>query len=245
VLRVGYNPNVVPFSYWNAAGALVGYDISFAYKLAHDLSVTLELVPFTWDRLATDLAAGRFDLAMSGIYLTDTRLADLTPGPVYWSSPVALLVPSATAAGFTSRATLLARSDLRFAVFDSAVMTALAHRLLPRAAITVVPDYSSLPDLAGRVDGAIWTLAQASAWAESHPGWTAVVPADTGAPLYIATMLPPGAETLRAYLAEWTNVQSQNGFADAQKAYWMQGKARIPRRPRWNVLDALTGSDGR
>ena len=99
VLRVGYNPNVVPFSYRNASGALVGYDISFAYKLAHDLSVKLELVPFTWDRLADDLAAGRFDLAMSGIYLTETRLADLTPGPVYWSSPVALLVPSAVATG--------------------------------------------------------------------------------------------------------------------------------------------------
>jgi proton glutamate symport protein len=239
VLRVGYNPNVVPFSYWNASGALVGYDISFAYKLARDLSVKLALVPFTWDRLADDLAAGRFDLAMSGIYLTDTRLADLTPGPVYWSSPIALLVPSAVATGFTSRAALLDRSDLRFAVFDSAVMTALAHRLLPRAAITVVPDYSALPDLADRVDGAIWTLVQARAWAESHPGWTAVVPTDTGAPLYIATMLPPRAGELRAYLAEWTDVQRQNGFADTQRAYWMEGKARAPRGPRWNLLDAL------
>jgi proton glutamate symport protein len=243
VLRVGYNPNVVPFSYWNASGALVGYDISVAYKLAHDLSVKLVLVPFTWDRLADDLAARRFDLAMSGIYLTDTRLADLTPGPVYWSSPVALLVPSGVATAFTSRAALLDRGDLRFAVFDSAVMTALAHRLLPRATITVVPDYGSLPDLAGRVDGAIWTLVQARAWAESHPGWTAVVPTDTGAPLYIATMLPPRAGELRAYLAEWTDVQRQNGFAETQRAYWMEGKARVPRGPRWNLLDALVGWD--
>jgi proton glutamate symport protein len=137
----------------------------------------------------------------------------------------------------------LDRGDLRLAVFDSAVMTALAHRLLPRAAITVVPDYSSLPDLAGRVDGAIWTLVQARAWAESHTGWTAVVPTDTGTPLYIATMLPPRAGALRAYLAEWTDVQKQNGFADAQRAYWMDGQARVPRGPRWNLLDALTRSE--
>jgi hypothetical protein len=56
-------------------------------------------------------------------------------------------------------------------------------------------------------------------------------------------MLPPRAGELRAYLAEWTDVQRQNGFADAQRAYWMDGKARVPREPRWNLLDALTGSD--
>src|SRR6185437_1057248 len=76
VLRVGYNDAVPPFSYRNAAGDLVGYDISFAYRLARDLAVRLEFVPFTWDGLAGDLAARRFDIAMSGIYITDQRLAD-------------------------------------------------------------------------------------------------------------------------------------------------------------------------
>ena len=242
VLRVGYNPNVAPFSYRNASGALVGYDISFAYRLAHDLSVKLVLVPFTWDRLADDLAADRFDLAISGIYLTETRLADLTPGPVYWSSPLALLVPSATAGGFTDRAALLARKDLRIAVFDSNVMRSLVQRLLPNAAIRVLPDYSALAEWPGKVDGALWTLVQARAWAETHPGWTAVVPTDAGLPLSIAMMLPPNALAFRAYLQDWTEQQRANGFATAQADYWMDGKPRAPERPRWNLLDAL--SDG-
>jgi Na+/H+-dicarboxylate symporter/ABC-type amino acid transport substrate-binding protein len=241
VLWVGYNPNVVPFSYRNADGALVGYDISFAYRLAHDLSVKLTLVPFTWDRLADDLAAGRFDLGMSGIYLTDTRLAGLIPGPAYWSSPIALLVPAATAMAYTNRAALLARQGLRLAVFESAVMSELAHRLFPAATIVTVPDYGSLPELGDKVDGALWTLVQARAWAQAHPGWTAVVPTGAGGPLSIAAMLPPGAEALRAYIAEWTEWQRTNGFAAAQAAYWMEGKPRTPQRPRWNLLDALTG----
>ncbi|HLY65941.1 MAG TPA: cation:dicarboxylase symporter family transporter, partial [Chloroflexota bacterium] len=45
VLRVGYNPGVMPFSYWNNRGDLVGYDISFAYELARDLNVRLEFIP--------------------------------------------------------------------------------------------------------------------------------------------------------------------------------------------------------
>lgn len=241
VVRVGYNPDVIPFSYRNAGGALVGYDISFAYQLAHDLSVRLVLVPFTWDRLADELAAGRFDVAMSGIYLTDTRLADLTPGPVYWSSPLALLVPSDNASAFTSRTALLARTDLRLAVFDSAVMRSLAHRLLPDAAVTVVPDYSTLPDRLGTMDAALWTLEQARAWAAIHPGWTAVVPTDAGPPLSIAMMLPPDALAFRAYLQDWMEQKRATGFAAAQAAYWMDGKPRTPARPRWNLLDALGG----
>jgi Na+/H+-dicarboxylate symporter/ABC-type amino acid transport substrate-binding protein len=244
VLRVGYNPNVIPFSYFNRDGALVGYDISFAYKLARDLAVRLEFLPFTWDSLAGDLAAGRFDLAVSGIYLTDGRLASLTPGPTYWATPVALLAPSATAPAFTSRAALLTRRDLRLAVFDSDVMHQLARTLFPNAAITPVPDYGALPALAGKVDAALWTLTQAAAWARDNPGWTAVVPSDTGGSQPIAIMLPPGAAAFRAYLDAWMRLQEDSGFTAEQKSYWIDGIPRRPPEPRWNLLDALTGAQG-
>jgi Na+/H+-dicarboxylate symporter/ABC-type amino acid transport substrate-binding protein len=240
VLRVGYNPNVIPFSYVNRSGDLVGYDISFAYRLARDLAVRLEFVPFTWDGLAGDLVAGRFDLAVSGIYLTDARLASLTPGPTYWTTPVALLAPSASAPAFTSRAALLAKRDLRLAVFDSVVMHQLASTLFPNATITEVPDYSALPALAGKVDAALWTLTQAAAWVHANPGWTAVVPSDAGGSQPIAVMLPPGATAFRAYLDAWMHLQDDRGFAAEQKSYWMDGIPRRPPEPRWNLLDALT-----
>src|SRR6185437_5431662 len=43
VLRVGYNGLAVPFSYFNDAGALVGYDVEFAYDLARYLNVRLSV----------------------------------------------------------------------------------------------------------------------------------------------------------------------------------------------------------
>jgi proton glutamate symport protein len=244
VLRVGYNPNVIPFSYLNAQGELVGYDISLAYRLAKDLSVRLAFIPFTWDGLAGDLTAGRFDLALSGIYLTDARLASLTPGPTYWSTPVALLVPSASAAQLAGSISLPNASPLRLAVFDSTVMQGLAQTLFPNAAITQIPDYAVLPGLAGKVDAALWTLTQADAWVHANPGWTAIVPADPGSAQPIAVMLPPGAASLRAYLDDWMRLQHEDGFAADQAAYWMDGKPRRPPRPRWNLLDALSGDGG-
>ena len=49
-LRVGFNEGIIPFSYRNSAGQLVGYDIAFAYQLARDLNVRLRLIPFEWTR---------------------------------------------------------------------------------------------------------------------------------------------------------------------------------------------------
>src|SRR5262249_18041070 len=66
VLRVGYNPSIVPFCYWNDAGQLVGYDVAEAYDLARSLNVRLVFGPFEWKSLAEDLIAERFDIAMAG-----------------------------------------------------------------------------------------------------------------------------------------------------------------------------------
>ncbi len=39
IVRVGYGPNVIPFSYFNTANELEGYDIAYSYVLARDLNV--------------------------------------------------------------------------------------------------------------------------------------------------------------------------------------------------------------
>jgi Na+/H+-dicarboxylate symporter/ABC-type amino acid transport substrate-binding protein len=244
VLHVGYNPNVIPFSYWNNKKELVGYDISFAYQLAHDLNVRLELIPFNWDRLAEDLASHRFDLAMAGIYVTVERLKTLTVSRSYFQSPVALIVPSTRATLFPRRRDILGMAKLRLAVFDDPVLVPLFQRLLPGATAQMVADYDVLPTLADQVDGAFWTLQQAGAWAAAHPGYTAVGPADMGSPIMFAYLMPPGADDFRQYLDQWLDLKANDGFRQAQEDYWIKGLPREEGRPRWNLLDVMLGTAG-
>jgi ABC-type amino acid transport substrate-binding protein len=236
VLRVGYNPNVIPFSYRNAHGDLVGFDIAYAYKLASDLDVALDLIPYSWTELSDDLTRRRFDIAVGGIYVTDDRLQHFTVSRSYFQSPMALIVRSERAVEFLDPK---AMPPLRLAVFDDPVMLPMVHRLFPGAAITIVPNYQNLPAIMGRIDAAVWTLEQAGAWAAAHPGFTAVAPAGAGIPMLFAYLLPPGADTLRQYLDQWLELKAGDGFHAAQHAYWIDGKPRAQRRPRWNLLDAL------
>jgi proton glutamate symport protein len=207
--------------------------------LAHDLDVRLELIPFEWERLARDLAERRFHVAMAGIYETDDRLQTLTVSRSYYQSPVALIVRSDRAQDFLDRSRITAMANLRLAVFDDPVLVPMVRFLFPKAAIKEVPNYDVLPAIAGEVDAAIWTLQQASSWAEAHPGFTAVAPANTGGPILLAYLMPPGSDIFRRYLDQWLELKTADGFRAAQLDYWIDGKPRSDRAPRWNLLDAL------
>ena len=64
----------------------VGFDVAFMHQLAADLGIKLEFIPFSWQELPQDLSEGRFDIAVSGIYLTHLRLhqSKCEPCVLYW-----------------------------------------------------------------------------------------------------------------------------------------------------------------
>jgi cyclohexadienyl dehydratase len=62
VLRVGTSGDYPPFSH---AGR--GFDVEVAARLAEDLGLRIQWVPFRWPELAQRLRAGEFDVVMSGI----------------------------------------------------------------------------------------------------------------------------------------------------------------------------------
>ena len=99
-LRVGYGRDLVPFTYRNRSGDLVGFDISYAYRLAHDLHVRLELVPIEWEHFEDDLVARRLDIVMAGAYVTDKRLENLKSTNPYFESPLAFITRSDRASRF-------------------------------------------------------------------------------------------------------------------------------------------------
>ena len=117
---------------------------------------------------------------------------------------------------------------LRLAVFDDPDLVPMLGRLFPNAEIEIVPDYSVLPAIAEQIDGAIWTLEQASAWAAAHPGFTAVQPAGTGSPILLAYLMPPGADSLRQYLDQWLELKAIDGFRATPDGFLDRRQASRP-----------------
>jgi proton glutamate symport protein len=235
-LRVGFGPHVIPFSYFNAANELVGYDIAFAYALARDLGVGLELTAITdWATLNNDLKAGRYDLAVGGVYVTDERLQAVTVSKPYLQSQLALIVRSEDAHRYLSGPGIKREKGLKIATFKSDIVEPMARALLPQAEIVIVPDYDALLRDES-IDAALWTLEQARAWAAANPGFSAVVPTDFGAPLLIAYLMPPNSGQFANFLNQWLDLQRANGLEEQMKDYWLEGKPRTDRQPRWSII---------
>ena len=235
-LRVGYGRDIIPFTYANARGDLVGFDVSYAYQLARDLHVRLELVPLDWGTLEADLTAHRFDIVMAGAYVTDARLQGLQVSDSYFQSPVALIAPAARARRFLSYDAIADAPDLTLGVLSYPALLPLARQLFPKAHIVLLDSYEDLPRHP-EIDAALWSLDQARAWASGHPGFTAVQPADMGAPLIFAYLLPPDATGQARFVDLWLSLKASDGFRQAQIDYWIKGEPRASRRPRWNLLD--------
>src|SRR5262245_48364400 len=235
VLRFGYNASIIPFCYWNDQDQLVGYDVAQAYYLARSLNVNLVFVPFHWQQLEPDLIADRFDISMSGIYLTSERLSRVTVSQPYFQSPLALFLPERNAHRFRTRDQILAMPNVRIGVFNDPVLIPRLARIVPDAEVVVVPDYSVLPDFS-KIDAAIWTLEQAETLARAHPGITAVVPKDFGSPFLFTYLMPPDAGELANFVNYWLELRRADGFRDQQFDYWIKGLPRASAEPRWSVI---------
>jgi proton glutamate symport protein len=239
-LRVGYNDSIIPFSFRNAAGELTGFDISFAYQLAADLNVNLRLIPFDWPTLAADLAAEKFDIAMSGIYVTDDRLLTLRVSTPYFQSPLAFFLPRDRVPDFRSRDQINSRPGVRIGVFNDPVLIPRVKRTFPNAELVVVPDYNTPPDFT-KIDAAIWTLEQAEALVAAYPSLAAVEPEDSGDPYLFAYLMPQGSDEFANFVNYWLAIKRADGFEKSQNAYWIQRQPRHDPQPRWSILRDVLG----
>jgi cyclohexadienyl dehydratase len=74
VLRVGTSGDYPPFSeVAPLAGGYRGFDVDVAERFARDAGLAIRWVPFRWPDLARGLAAGDFDVAMSGVTWSPDR----------------------------------------------------------------------------------------------------------------------------------------------------------------------------
>ncbi len=75
MLRVGTEGVYSPFSYHDASGQLVGYDVDVARAVADEIGVRAEFVETPWDSMFAALEADRFDVVANQVTINAERQA--------------------------------------------------------------------------------------------------------------------------------------------------------------------------
>jgi L-cystine transport system substrate-binding protein len=91
-LRIGTEGTYAPFTYHDASGALVGFDVEIGQEVAKRLGVEAKFFEGKWDGLIAGLDADRYDVVINQVGITDARKQKYDFSEPYIASKAVLIV---------------------------------------------------------------------------------------------------------------------------------------------------------
>jgi ABC-type amino acid transport substrate-binding protein len=245
-LRVGFVPDRLPFTFANAQGEFVGFDVELASLIARDLGVPrLEFVPSTWAELPRLLVERRVDLLMSVPYVIEL-LPHIHYSPPYFDGVIGFVVRDERRHDFASVERL--RKEARVTLAIQAELPSLEARVREQLrgvdvtfrVVTSPREFLDAGTGAG-IDGMVMLAEAGSAWTLLHPEFSVVVPRPDPLRWPVAIATRNGDDDLSQVVGEWLVVQKASGEIAQAYDYWMLGKGAEPARRRWTILRDVLG----
>jgi len=231
VLRVGSSGDYAPFSMKNEVG-WEGFDVEVAKVFAHDTGRRLQFVEFRWPALELDLAANKFDVAMSGVTMRPWRARVGTfTRPIARVGAVVLTQPD--------RATSFPKLDVaerRVGVNAGGYLERVAHRLFRHAEIVPISDNRQLAGQlrARAVDAIVSDELESGIFARFVPGAAVLGPLTNDRKAYLARD-PALADEFDA----WLRTRETDGSLPALRARMLGPQWGAPHAALASDLDAL------
>lgn len=92
VFKIGTEGTYAPFTFHNAEGQLVGFDVEIGQALAEKLGVKAEFLEGKWDGLIAGLDAKRYDAVINQVGITEARQKKYDFSEPYIASKAVLIV---------------------------------------------------------------------------------------------------------------------------------------------------------
>jgi Na+/H+-dicarboxylate symporter/ABC-type amino acid transport substrate-binding protein len=237
VLRVGYMHDALPFSFFNAKGDLVGFDIELAHHLASELRATAQFVPIDRTRLAEHLSNDCCDIVMAGVAVTTLRAATMLFSSAYLDETFAFVVPDHARAQFSSWEEIRSLPAITIAAPDVPYYVDKIRQMLPRAELRLSQDI-------GRVfsqwDPQLHAFAlpaeRGSAWTLLYPKFSVVVPEPGIIKVPLAYPIGRHDAAFASFVNIWIDLKRKDGTIESLYGYWVLGRDAAPTRPRWSVM---------
>jgi hypothetical protein len=226
-LRVGYVNGQMPYSFVNARGELVGFDVEMAHALAAELGVALELAPVPPAGLAAALEAGWYDVVMGGVYVATRQTGQLDFSPPYLDETLAFVVRDHRRAEFSSAEWIRKQKGLRVAVPDLPNFVRVLEREFPN--LELVPGTMRGVEgfLTGQgepVDALCLTAERGSFLTLLHPAFSVAVPHPLEIRLPLAYPVARHDLEMTRFLGMWIDLKRKDGTIRALYDHWILGR---------------------
>ncbi len=167
-LRVAIDPTYEPFTYKTADGKPTGFDIDIANALCAQIKRRCVFVEQVWDSMIPGLMAKKYDVIISSMGITESRLAQIDFTGRYYATPSRMVLKKSVK--FDGPASIQGK---RIGVGKSTIQEKYALGELKPAGVDIV-SYEAQNQVyldlqAGRIDGTVADFVEVSAGFLSKP----------------------------------------------------------------------------
>ena len=241
VLRAGIPPDSPPFAYRNDFGQIVGLEIDLLHRLASELEVELQLVPYEPGELDDEFSEDHFDLAVGGYASVIRNTTAYEESRPYIELHGAVVVPDHRVEDFRSERSIQRLNQLRIGYVEDGVMVRTGRHEIPD--LEMVPLATAEEYLTGEVediDGLLTTAESGAIYTMMHPAFSVVVPEDMHArvPIVFAVAADPD---LVSIVDRFLQIKRADGTVDELYQHWILGKDESSADKRWSVVKDVFG----
>lgn len=244
VLRAGYNPERLPFTFFNDVGELVGFDVELLNLLAREMEVDLEFIPVSWNTLKEEFDEAQIDI-MGTVPLSTRMLVDFDLSDPYLQGTLGLVVKDYRRSEFSTRKEILAHKSLNIA-YTGAVeyIRPAIERALPGDDFTW-QKINNFKAFFNQTDDALDALLVdveiGTAWTLLHPEYTVVIPQSSVLKMPSGFAVAKGQNDFAALLGRWVAAKRSTGEIQAAYNYWILGGGAEKKEPRWSIGKDVLG----
>ena len=216
VLRVGTAGDYQPMSYLDPeTGHYVGFDAELAEDLAEALEVDVEFVRTSWPTLMEDTLAGKFDLAVCGITITDARKEDALMSEGYLGNGKTILCRAEDAEVYNCLEAVN-RPEVRVMENPGGLNEKFARENLPDAELIIHDVNQEIPGLVaeGEADVMITETMEAAYYVGQDSRLAAPLIYEPFTHGELGMLMPKGSEDLLEYANAFLKEEKESGRLD-------------------------------
>ncbi len=244
-IRIGYFPDVMPFSYVNLDAQLVGLDVEMMYELGKDLGVKPVFIPLDLDDFSEMLDAGTVDVAAGAIPVTASTLRKVLFSAPYMDVNTGFLVRDHDRARFADWETMHAIKGLTIAPTAHKELDYFFNMMvegLPNAGILRIESIGEFfADDTGFYDAVLVAAEHGSALSILNPSYSVVVPRLGSISVPPGYPVAKGQRDFAEFISGWIGIKQKEHTFQRFYDYWILGQASENVEPRWSVIRNVLG----
>lgn len=229
VLLVGATGDYKPMSFLDKeTGKYWGFDTALAMDLAQALGVKIEFVKTTWPTLMDDTKAGKFDLAITGITVTDARKEEALMSDGYLENGKTVLCRKGDALRFRSLEAIN-RPDVTVMENPGGLNEKFARENLPKAKLIIHEVNEEIPGLIadGKADVMITEILEAGYYCSLDKRLAAPLIDSPFTNGQLGMLMSKGSEDLLDYVNRFIAIEKETGRIDELYRIYVLGNGII------------------